>query len=122
MITFPLWFKIYLAFAAYCLLSLVLMLRSKNRTLKRIRAVPAEKKERIRKAYVLMLTCYRIFLWAIPLHSVLIPWAIYVWDPKGFFHTTLAVVLADVVAVVEFRYRRAILMSMKTWDTVAEET
>ncbi len=112
MITFPFWFKIFLGWFGLLIITGTIRFLSKNKYIDSIRKLPDEKREKLNKTYSSLLLMLKVFLWALPLNLILIPYLVYTYSPVYFFHIFVMMVIVYVLATEEFLFRRSILINL----------
>ena len=113
MITFPLWFKIFLGWFGFLIITGTTRFLSKNKYIDSIKKMPDEKKEKLNKTYSFVLFILKFILWAIPINLFLVPYLIYKYSPDNFFHISVMMIIAYILVTEEFLFRRSVLSRLK---------
>ena len=115
MITFPLWFKIFLGWFLFTMILGVVNYFARDKYAHKLMGLPTEKKTRFLKSCVLRIKIYKMFFLASPLYLIVIPFLIYKYNRQDFFHMTVLQILLYIGIVKDFLYRKFLIKKIK-WD------
>jgi hypothetical protein len=108
-ISFPLWYKIFLGWFGLTIITGIFRRLSKNKIIEAIKKSPKENVEKIVNSYSKLLKIYKIYLLAFPLTLILLPYLTYVYSRYNLFHTTSILLLMYVVVIEDYFFRRSIV-------------
>ena len=113
MITFPLWFKIFLGLFCFLIFTGTFRRFSIDKIVISVEKLPIEKKEKFLGSYQYAVKIHKILLYMIPINMIAVPYAIYKYQPDHFFHTSVLVVLVYVMIVDDLSFRQSVLKKVK---------
>ena len=112
MITFPFWFKIFLGCFGMLIITGTIRLLFKNKFIDSINKLSAEKKDKLIKTNSFLVKILKVFLLALPLNLILIPYLFYTYSPENFFHIFVMMVVVYVLVTEELLFRRSIIIKL----------
>ena len=112
MITYPLWFKVFLGFGCFLVITGLLKHFVKDKVIDSFNQLPNEKKGKMITSYTQIVFIYKIYLYSTPLH-LLVLFAIYKYSPQNFFHLTLIEIICFLLIISDLIYRHSILKEIK---------
>ncbi len=120
MITFPLWFKIYLGLVWLGIIALIVRFFSKNKVINSLKRQPDEEKRIVMEALSTIKKYQKVLFFAIPLNLIIIPCLIYVYSVKNFFHFTVMISFLYLLVLEDYFYRRSVLKKLLTYSSSVE--
>jgi len=109
MVTFPLWFKIFLGCSLFSVILGMIKYFVRDKYVNAIVKLPTERKAKFLKSYVNMIKLYKLFFWvASPLYLV-IPPLTYKYSPANFFHVTTTEIIIYIIILQNFLYRKHVV-------------
>lgn len=82
---------------------------SKNKMLFSIDALSSEKKKKFISTYKSVVKMHKLVLLLMPICLVVVPYTVHVYQPERFFHVFVLIVMAYVLCIDDFLFRRSIL-------------
>ena len=113
MVTFPLWFKIFLAWFLLTIILRVVKYFAIDKYVHKIVELPTGKKAKFLKSSAIVIKIYKFFFWASPLYLIVIPFLIYKYQPAEFFHMTVLQILVYIIILEDFLYRKHLVKKIK---------
>jgi len=114
MITFPLWFIIYLVCAFFFIIWQSYIVFSKNKYVVLINQLPDEQRNmKINKKHSIMKVLKMLF-WAAPFYLIFLPYLFYLYQPNELFHYIVMAIIVYVLAIADFFCTRSILSNLNS--------
>jgi len=113
MITFPLWFKIFLGWFLFTMIMGIVNYFMRDKYVDKLTKLPIEKKARILKSYSLTIKIYKLFLWASPIYLIVVPFIIYKYSEQSFFHVSVMIILVYIGILKDFLNKRFLFNKIK---------
>ena len=113
MITFPLWFKLFLGFFGLLIITGTIRRLTKNKYIDSVNKLSAEKKEQFVQTNSSLVKITKLFLWISPILLLLIPFILYTYSPSFFFHYFVMMCIVFIIVTDEFLFRRSVLQRIK---------
>lgn len=117
MITFPLWFMIFLGWFLFIVILGILNYSMRDKYIHRLMGLSSERKLRLLKSHMLIIKIYKIFFYVSPFYLIAIPFLVYKYSKQDFFHITVLQVLLYVLILKDFLYRKFMAEKLKENQT-----
>ncbi len=113
MITFPLWFKIYIGWGVFFIIWNSYLLLAKDKYIAKIRQLPDEKLEEKIKGYNTIVKVLKLFFWAAPFYLILIPYIFYIYISEELFHYCVMIIILYLLTIGTYLKGKSILLILK---------
>ena len=114
MITFPLWFKIFLTFGIIFIIHTSYILFNKDKYIdKYIKHLSSDKIEKKIRAYSRTIKVLKFLFWAAPLYLILIPYIFYTYlSSDKFFHYFVMIIITYILLIETFLIDKSMLLNL----------
>lgn len=113
MMTFSLWFKIFLGFFCFLIITGTFRRFSMGKIVQAVKELPIEKKEKFVSSYQSVLKILKVLLYMIPINMIAVPYFVYKYRPDNFFHIFVLEFIVYLLIADDVLFRRSILKKVK---------
>jgi hypothetical protein len=113
MITFPLWFKIFLGWGVFSIIWQTYLLLTKDKYIAKIKRLPDEKKEKKIKGNSQAIKAFKLFFWVTPVYLILVPYLFYIYVLEELFHYFVMIIITYVVTIEGFLISKSIVLEFE---------
>jgi len=99
MVTFPLWFNIFLIWGVLSLICETYLLLTRAKHIDKIKRLPDETKANKIEANYRTIKILKLFFWAAPVYLILTPFLFYLYTPAELFHYFIMIIIAYILGI-----------------------
>lgn len=108
-VSFPLWFKIYLGWMAATLMLSLLNYIGREKYILKLRKLPPEKRSSILKSFTIRIKLYKLLFWTSPIYLIAIPFVIYTYRRESLFHMAVMLLLMYIGILEDFLSKKLLI-------------
>jgi hypothetical protein len=113
MVAFPLWFKIFLGWFAYWIITGILKHLSKEKTIIRFKTLPQDKKDKMLYIHSMRIKIDKFLFWCSPLYLFVVPFIIYTYQSAEFIKIMVLMISIYIVTIEDIMYRKSLIKKLK---------
>ena len=109
MVTFPLWFMIFIGLLSLLIISRILTYLLMPQMVNKYFTYTIEERKKYVNKYEFMKKFYKIAIFITPINLVVFPFIFYMYFPKYYFHATTIVVTISLMQFMNYFYVKLLL-------------
>jgi len=113
MITFPLWFKIFLGSGFFTIILISYNLLTKDKFIANIKELHDGEIENKMVRNLRIVKALKLFFYATPVYLILLPYLFYIYNPEELLHYLVLIIITYVVTIEDFLFRKSIVLEFK---------
>ena len=110
---FPLWFKIFLGFFLWTMVTGTIRRLKRSKYVQRIKEASANNRKKIIDSSAKLLLISKIFLFCAPLNLIALPYILYKQAADSFIQMTASIIFIYILMIDEYTYGRYLLKELK---------
>jgi hypothetical protein len=113
MITFPFWFKIFIAYGLLSIIWQTYLLLNKAKHINKIKQLPEDKKAKKIRGRSKVIKILKLFLWAAPVYLILMSYALYRQNKLELFHYSVMMIILYIIIIECFVICKSIVLEFE---------